>query len=53
MDYLERIKQFFAASIETKMQAMETISPSILDAATLMVEALLNEKKSLSCGKQV
>ncbi len=50
MDYLERIKQFFAASIETKMQAMETISPAILDAATLMVEALLNEKKILSCG---
>ncbi|MAM71252.1 MAG: phosphoheptose isomerase [Gammaproteobacteria bacterium] len=50
MDYLERIKQFFAASIETKMQAMESISPAILDAATVMVEALLNEKKILACG---
>ncbi len=50
MDYLERIKQFFAASIEAKMQAMESISPAILDAASLMVEALLNEKKILSCG---
>jgi D-sedoheptulose 7-phosphate isomerase len=50
MDYLERIKQFFSASIETKMQAMEIISPAILNAASLMVEALLNEKKILSCG---
>ncbi|MGA1741172.1 MAG: phosphoheptose isomerase [Pseudohongiellaceae bacterium] len=50
MDYLERVKGFFAASIECKMQSMEAISPSITDAAKVMVEALLNEKKILACG---
>lgn len=50
MDYLERVNQFFAASIECKMQSMEVIGPSITKAASVMVEALLNEKKLLACG---
>lgn len=50
MDYLERVKGFFASSIECKMQSMEVISPAIVDASKTMVEALLNEKKILACG---
>tara|TARA_R110000824_G_scaffold7892_3_gene35690 strand:- start:33588 stop:34178 length:591 start_codon:yes stop_codon:yes gene_type:complete len=50
MDYLERVNQFFAASIECKMQSMEVIGPAITKAASVIVEALLNEKKLLACG---
>src|SRR6056300_1139340 len=50
MDYLERVKGFFASSIECKMQSMEVISPDIVKASKVMVEALLNEKKILACG---
>lgn len=50
MNYQERVKQHFTASIETKMQAMEALTPFITDAGDCMVQALLNEKKILSCG---
>jgi D-sedoheptulose 7-phosphate isomerase len=50
MNYQERVKQHFAASIETKMQAMEALTPYITAGADCMVQALLNEKKILSCG---
>ncbi len=50
MNYQERVKQHFTASIDTKMQAMEALTPYITDAADCMVQALLSEKKILSCG---
>ncbi|MFL2840404.1 MAG: phosphoheptose isomerase [Pseudohongiellaceae bacterium] len=50
MDYLDRVKGFFAASIECKIQSMEAISPAISEAAKVLVEALLTEKKILACG---
>ena len=50
MNYQERVKQHFTASIETKMQAMEALTPFITEAADRMVQALLSEKKILSCG---
>ena len=50
MNYQERVKQHFTASIETKMQSMEALTPFITAAADGMVKALLNEKKILSCG---
>lgn len=50
MDYQERVKQHFAASIETKMQSMEVLAPAITGAGNLMVQALLNDKKILCCG---
>ena len=50
MNYQERVKQHFTASIDTKMQAMEALTPYIIDAADCMVQALLSEKKILSCG---
>ena len=50
MNYQERVKQHFNASINTKMQAMEALTPFITEAADRMVQALLQEKKILSCG---
>ena len=50
MNYQERVKQHFTASIETKMQAMEALTPFITQAADCMVQALTQEKKILSCG---
>jgi len=50
MNYQERVKQHFTASIDTKMQAMEALTPYITDAADCMEQALLSEKKILSCG---
>ena len=45
-----RIRQLFQASLETKQLAMEALPNSIADAGQLMVNALLNEGKILSCG---
>ena len=50
MDYQERVKQHFTASIDTKMQAMEALTPFITAAADCMVQSLMQEKKILSCG---
>jgi len=50
MNYQERVKQHFTASIDTKMQAMEALTPFITEAADAMVQALTHEKKILSCG---
>jgi len=50
MNYQERVKQHFNASINTKMQAMEALTPYITEAADRMVQGLLQEKKILSCG---
>lgn len=50
MNYQERVKQHFTASIDTKVQAMEILTPFITEAAEAMVQALLNERKILACG---
>ena len=50
MEMQSRIRQLFQASIETKQLAIETLPPSIADASLLMVNALLNEGKILTCG---
>ncbi len=50
MNYQDRVKQHFSASIETKMQSMEVLTLPITQAAEIMVKALLSEKKILSCG---
>lgn len=46
----ERIKQHFQASAELKLQAMETLTPAIAEAAQLISRQLLAERKVLSCG---
>lgn len=50
MDMQHRIKQLFTDSIETKTRAMDVLGPSIEQASQAMVNALLNERKILSCG---
>lgn len=50
MNLQERVKQHFTASIETKMQALQTLVDPITSAAAAMVECLLAEGKILSCG---
>ena len=50
MDMQHRIRPLFTDSIETKTRAMDVLGPSIEQASQLMVNALLNERKILSCG---
>jgi D-sedoheptulose 7-phosphate isomerase len=50
MNNESRVKQLFSASIETKVQSMELLPSGICLAADIMVKALLDEKKILSCG---
>jgi D-sedoheptulose 7-phosphate isomerase len=47
---LQRVRQLFAESIETKMKAAEVLPDAILTAGQCMVECLLNGGKILSCG---
>lgn len=50
MDPLARVHQLFQASLETKQKASQSLPESIAAAGQLMVQALLNEGKILSCG---
>jgi D-sedoheptulose 7-phosphate isomerase len=50
MDETEHIREIFAASIEVKQLASEALAESIAHAANLIVEALLRDRKVLSCG---
>ncbi|MFA5679480.1 MAG: phosphoheptose isomerase [Pseudomonas sp.] len=50
MDMQHRIRQLFTDSIETKTRAMDVLGPSIEQASQLMVNALLSERKILTCG---
>lgn len=47
---LERVKQHFDESIQTKILALEMAAPQIVNAGQLMVRCLLNNNKILSCG---
>ncbi|GGM04620.1 phosphoheptose isomerase [Pseudomonas asuensis] len=50
MDTQARITKLFLDSIETKRQAVDVLVPHIEHASQVMVNALLNEGKILSCG---
>ncbi|SEI40675.1 D-sedoheptulose 7-phosphate isomerase [Allopseudospirillum japonicum] len=50
MDLQDRIIQHFNASIDAKVQASEVLSPYIELASQMMVQALVNDGKILSCG---
>ena len=50
MDAISRIKAQFKDSIHTKQQAMETMAPSIADAAVALSTCLQAEGKILCCG---
>ena len=46
----QRIYELFQRSIEAKMQVGETLTPLIEQAANVLVQALLDERKILICG---
>jgi len=50
MSISDNVKQLFTASIETKQQAMEPLATPISQAVELLVTALRNGNKILSCG---
>ncbi|KXU39414.1 hypothetical protein AXE65_08595 [Ventosimonas gracilis] len=50
MDMQARIRQHFIASIETKQQATEVLTPAIERAGVRMVDTLLAGGKILACG---
>lgn len=50
MSISDNVKQLFTASIETKQQAMEPLADPISRAVELLVAALRNGNKILSCG---
>lgn len=50
MNTLERIKEQFSESIQTKITAADILPESIAAAADVLVNALLNDHKILSCG---
>ena len=47
---IERIKQQFSDSIQTKIEAADTLPPLIATAGEALVQCLLHEGKILSCG---
>jgi D-sedoheptulose 7-phosphate isomerase len=50
MNDVDYIRQLFAASIEAKQQAVQTLAEPIVRAADLVINALLSDRKILSCG---
>lgn len=50
MTTVERIKQHFSASIQTKIDAIEMLAETIARAGDMMANALLAGNKILSCG---
>jgi D-sedoheptulose 7-phosphate isomerase len=50
MNISERVTNIFTSHIETAQAAMNEVSTDIVDAATLMTNALLADHKILSCG---
>ena len=50
MQYKERVKQLFRASLETKQKALEVLPDAITAAADTIVRSLLAEGKVLACG---
>ena len=50
MNMRERVRDHFSESIATKEAAVEILSDCIVDAGSLMSQALLEDGKILSCG---
>ena len=50
MNIAAHITRIFNESIQTKLDAIEVLTNPIEQASTIMVQALLNDKKILSCG---
>ena len=50
MDLIQRIKDHFTQSIQTKIESADTLSTSISQAAKKMADSLIDGHKILSCG---
>jgi len=50
MNLIQRVKHNFNESIQTKVAAADSLAEHIVSAGELMVQALLNNHKILSCG---
>lgn len=50
MDMLARIREMFTESIQTKIDAADSLPDSIAMAAEMLVNALINGNKVLTCG---
>ncbi len=50
MNVTDRVRQHFTDSIQTKILAADTLTEVIAQGANIMVQALLNGHKILSCG---
>ncbi len=50
MTPLDTITQTFAASMDAKQKSLEVLGPGIVDAADMLVSALLGNRKILACG---
>lgn len=50
MSHIDRIKNHFLASINTLTLSSETLAETIQNAAEVMVQCLLNNRKILVCG---
>src|SRR5690606_33646818 len=49
----QRVITLFHESIEAKMQAGESLAPHIVSASQLLVNALLNDNKIVTCGNGI
>jgi D-sedoheptulose 7-phosphate isomerase len=49
----QRVITLFHESIEAKMQVGETLAPLIVQASEMIVQALLHEKKIMTCGNGI
>lgn len=50
MNSIDRIRQHFNDSIQTKILSMDSLADNIWAAGKLMAQCLLNNRKILSCG---
>ncbi len=50
MDLIQRIKDHFSESIQTKIESADTLSTSISQAAKKMADSLIDGHKILACG---
>lgn len=53
MDPVQRVKDSFSESIQTKSASAEKLAPLVAAAAELMTDCLLNENKIMACGNGV
>ncbi|HBE91498.1 MAG TPA: phosphoheptose isomerase [Gammaproteobacteria bacterium] len=50
MEYTDRVTDIFSSHLETVQTSMEQLAPTIVEAASKMTEALLSDRKILTCG---